>query len=334
MKKIKLLTTGGTIASMKGDSGLAPGLKSGGILRYMQEFSRRFDFSHEDIFSMDSSNIQPEEWQVIAEKIYGCLGEYDGVIVTHGTDTMAYTASALGFMLRNLNTAVVLTGSQIPIDDPHTDARTNLCTAVAAIEHGIKGVVVAFDRKIINGTRAVKVSTMGFDAFHSVNADYMARVYADGLRVRRRYTAAPGTAGKTELQKELCTDVFLLKLIPGTSPRIFDALAGLNYRGIVIEAFGAGGMHYLHRDLLEKLRLLCRAGITVVVCSQCLYERSDLSIYEVGQRILSTGVIPALDMTTEAAVTKLMWVLGRTREREEITRLFAANLAGEITPEQ
>ena len=330
MKRIKLLTTGGTIASKQGASGLEPDLDSGWILRYLDELSARYDFGHEDVFSMDSSNIQPEQWQIIARKIYSCLPDYDGIIVTHGTDTMAYTAAALSFMLQNLNTAVVLTGSQVPIDDPFTDARTNLCTAVAAVEAGLKGVMVAFGRKVMNGARSVKTSTTDFNAFHSVNAADMARVYADGMHTITPQTAPP--ASHVILRDNLCTDVFLLKLIPGTRPEIFDAIAGLNYRGLVIEAFGTGGMHYLNRDLLCKLSLMRKAGITVVVCSQCLYERSDLSIYEVGQRILSAGAISGMDMTTEAAVTKLMWALGQTDKKEEIIGLFRKNLAGEVMP--
>lgn len=328
MTKIKLLTTGGTIASQATVAGLEPSLTSEGIMGYLQEIAGEVAFDHQDLFQMDSSNIQPEEWQAIARETYHSLSQCDGVIITHGTDTLAYTAAALSFMLQGLGKPVVLTGSQIPIDQPLTDARTNLYTAAAAVQAGMKGVLVAFDRKIMNGARTVKTSTMGFDAFTSVNAADMARVYADGLRIFTSHTAPPRPMPL--LREELCTNVFLLKLIPGTSPRIFDALADLGYRGVVIEAFGAGGMHYLNRDLLGKLEMLCEKGITVVVCSQCLFERSDLSIYEVGQRLMATGAISALDMTSEAAVTKLMWVLGQTDKPVEISQLFSANLAGEI----
>lgn len=331
MKRMLLLSTGGTIASRPGESGLEPQMQAKELLGFISDFCQDYEIQHEDILNLDSSNIQPEQWQLIARKIYARLEEFDGIIVTHGTDTMAYTASAVSFMLQNLKKSVVFTGSQLPIDNPLTDARTNLYTAIAAVESGITGVTVAFNRKIINGTRTVKISTMGFDAFDSINTAVMGQVFADGMRVFSLHTTAPDPAQSVRFQDRLCTDVFLLKLLPGTKPEIFDALAGLGYRGVVVEAFGAGGMHYVQRDLLHKLESLTAAGISVVVCSQCLYERSDLSIYEVGQRMLARGVISGGDMTTEAAATKLMWALGQTEDSREVVSMFGKSYAGEVT---
>ena len=328
MKRVLLLTTGGTIASRPGLEGLEPGVSGEELLLGLGDLRQRFRIQVRRLLDLDSSNIQAEEWQLMARSVYEAIGDFDGVVITHGTDTMAYSASMLSFMLPGLRKPVVLTGSQIPMGNMLTDARSNLLCALAAVDAGIPGVSVAFNRHIIRGCRAVKVRTMGFDAFESVNARYRGEIFADGLRVYDREEIPAGTP--FELRDQVSTDVLLLKLIPNTKPELFDHLRDLGYRGLVLETFGAGGLHFRHRDLLEKLRLLRDQGIVVAACSQCLYETSDFTIYEVGRKVLETGVIPADDMTTEAAVTKLMWTLGQTADPEEVRRIFRTNLCGEL----
>lgn len=328
MKKILLFTTGGTIASKEGKNGLEPDMNANELMSYMGDLACRYDITCEELLNLDSSNIQAEEWKKIANSIYENIQKYDGIIITHGTDTMAYTSSMLSFMLADAPIPIILTGSQMPIDNMLTDARNNLYTAFAAVDAEINGVSVAFNRRVMRGCRAVKVRTMGFEAFESVNAPYLAEVFSNGMR---SYQAPEHPVHPVILKDNICTDVFLLKLIPNTKPAIFDALLNMGYRGIVLEAFGAGGLHFLRRNLLEKMEMLTKAGISVVACSQCLYEPSDFSIYEVGRRLLECGVIPGRDMTTEAAVTKLMWALGQTDQPEEIKRIFESDLAGEVS---
>lgn len=325
MKRILLLSTGGTIASKEGGRGLAPALKSKDVLKYLDSLIAEYSFDSEDLMDLDSSNIQPEEWQLIAKTVWEKLPNYDGIIITHGTDTMSYTASALSLMLQGIDKSVVLTGSQLPIDNPLSDAPINLFTAIAAIENDIKGVSLAFNRKIISGTRAVKTSTMGFDAFESVNAEYLGEIFADGVRINQISESHSKKELEPRLRDEICTDIFLLKLIPGTKPELFDAILDMGYKGVVIEAFGSGGLHNMKRNLIDKLSMLIENGVTVVICSQCLYERCDLSIYEVGQRILETGVISGDDMTTEAIVTRLMWSIGQTENIEDAKNLFLSS---------
>ena len=332
MKKVLMLTTGGTIASRRAGGGLEPLLAGEEMLRYLGEVAGQYQISVRELLNLDSSNIQAEEWQKIARAVAEEIDRYDGVIITHGTDTMAYTASMLSFMLQGLKKPVILTGSQVPIDHMLTDARSNLCTALAAIDSGIEGVAVAFNHKVITGCRAVKVRTMGFEAFESVNAPCLGEVYANGMHLHRRTDIPPERQNQPfRLLYSLCPDVFLLKMIPSTNPDIFDMFLKMRYRGIVLEAFGVGGMHFVRRDLFSRLRMLTERNISVVVCSQCLYEPSDLSLYEVGNRMLACGVIPGLDMTTEAAVTKMMWALGQTKEPEQVREIFSVNYAGEIT---
>ncbi len=326
-KHILLLTTGGTIASMPGGEGLEPH-SSGVFEREMEQLRTYYDITVQDLICLDSSNIRPTEWQLIAEGIWNNRAGYDGIVVSHGTDTMAYTASAVTFMLPNIDLPVVFTGSQLPLADMLSDGSQNLRTAFAMAATGHNGVFLAFDRKIMLGCRAVKVRASGFSAFESINARYTALVSNAGLTVDE--ALIPRFEGEPALKTAISDEVFLLKLTPGLSPQIFDMLADMGYKGIVIEAFGLGGVNILGEGL-NGIRRCLQKGINVVVTTQCLYDSADLGVYQVGVKLLELGVIQGRDMTSEAAMTKLMWAIGQGCSQQEIVKLFATNLAGEIT---
>ena len=326
-KNILLLTTGGTIASKPGGQGLEP-QRSDVMERELEQLRTYYRITVRDLICLDSSNIKAEEWQLIARHIYEDRAGFDGVVVSHGTDTMAYTASAVTFMLPNIDLPVVFTGSQLPLADMLSDGPDNLRTAFAMAASGYPGVFLAFDRKVMLGCRAVKIRASGFSAFESVNARYAAQVTNRGLAVDTSVLPVPG--GPPRLADALSQNVFLLKLTPGLNPAVFDVLAAMGYKGIVIEAFGLGGVNVLHKGL-RGIRRAVEDGISVVVTTQCLYDSSDLRVYQVGNQLLDLGVIQGRDMTTEAAMTKLMWALGQNMNPEQVKDLFEKSLAGEIT---
>ena len=328
-KNILLLTTGGTIACVPGGEGLEPH-HSEVMERELNQLRTYYDITVRDVMCLDSSNIRPQEWQAIAGAIFRDRDGFDGVVVSHGTDTMAYSASAVSFMLPDIDVPVVFTGSQLPLTDMLSDGPDNLRTAFAMAASGCPGVFLAFDRKVMLGCRAVKVRASGFSAFESVNAKYAGLVTNHGLVVDK--SVLPRIKGPARLCDAISSDVFLLKLTPGLSPEIFGALVRMGYRGVVIEAFGLGGVNVLHQGL-SGIRQAVDAGVSVVVTTQCLYDSSDLRVYQVGNRLLELGVIQGRDMTTEAAMTKLMWAIGQGMNREQITRLFDHSLAGEVSAE-
>lgn len=326
-KHILLLTTGGTIASLPGGDGLEPH-RSDVMERQLNQLRSYFDITVEDLMCLDSSNIRPKEWQEIAKRVYECRLDYDGIVISHGTDTMAYTASAITWMLPGIDRPIVLTGSQLPLADVLSDGPDNLRTAFAMAASGHPGIYLAFDRKVMLGCRAVKVRASGFSAFESVNARYAAQVSNLGLVINE--AGLQPQLGFAQYLPNISGDVFLLKLTPGLDPKIFDMLADLGYRGIVIEAFGLGGMNVLNQGL-DGIRHALDRGVSVVVTTQCLYDSSDLRVYQVGTKLLELGVIQGRDMTSEAAMTKLMWAIGQGMNQKQIAALFMRSLAGEIT---
>lgn len=325
MKKILLIGTGGTIASEVTESGLAPELTTEQLLAHIPAISRICGVDCVQLLNLDSTNITPRHWLLMARCIRENYGRYDGFVVTHGTDTMAYTAAALSYLVQGSPKPIVLTGAQKPIGFDSTDSKINLADAFRCAAEDMPGVSIVFNHKVILGTRARKTRSKSFQAFSSINYPDLG-VLRDGVLlryIRQDCGAAP------VFYDALDTNVALLKLLPGADRAQADFLLERN-DALIIESFGVGGLPEAG-GFYDCVQQWMAAGKSIVLTTQVASEGSDLGVYHVGYRLKSDlQVLEAYDMTTEAVAAKLMWILGQTRDRGEVERLFYTPVARDI----
>lgn len=325
-KRILMIATGGTIASKRSDSGLKPLITSDELLGYVPDVTQ---FCHADaiqVLNIDSTNMQPQHWLLIASTVEKHYDAYDGFVICHGTDTMAYTAAALSYLIQDSAKPIVITGSQKPIDLEITDAKTNLSDSLrfASCDKAY-GVTIVFDGKVIAGTRGKKERTKSYNAFSSINFPYIAAIQ-DGHIIFY-------LDDKNQLTKpvrfwhELNSRVTLLKLIPSMDAGVLDYMAQ-HYDAVIIESFGVGGIPtHESGDFHKAIERWVSAGKVVVMTTQVTNEGSNMSVYEIGHTIKQEfGLLEAYDMTLEATVTKLMWILGQTRDQEKVRELFCRTI--------
>lgn len=319
-KKILMIATGGTIASKETKDGLAPAISSNELLSCVPEVAQTCCVDTVQPFNLDSTNVYAPHWLKIASIIEENYGSYDGFVVTHGTDTMAYTAAALSYLIQNTAKPVVLTGSQRSVYSRDTDARRNLSDAfLYCADDSAHGVRIVFDGSVILGTRAKKTRTRSFNAFSSIDFPAVA-VMRDGKPLY--YMGGGKTEGQPKFYHSLNRNVFVLKMIPGLRADIFDYLCK-QCDGLVIESFGAGGLpDYEDGAFFKGLARFLSLGKMAVLTTQTEHEGSSMDKYAVGRKLRSCGrIIEAGCMTLEAAVTKLMWVLS-VSSGEEAEKLF------------
>jgi len=285
---------------------------------------------------IDSSNIDPGVWIRMAEIIEERYDDFDGFVVLHGTDTMAYSASALSFMLENLNKPVILTGSQLPIGLLRTDGKENLINAIeiaAANENGaasVPEVCIYFDNKLSRGNRTTKLSAEHFDAFNSPNYPFIAEVGLH-LKYNRNHIALPKKNSKLIVNKVFNTNVAILKLFPGITRNLVQAIINTKgLKGLIIETFGSGNAPTYDWFLEELLRFIKKGGIILNV-TQCHGGSVEMGLYETSRQMLSAGVVSGKDITSEASVTKLMFLLGKYSSKEDVIKGLNRSLAGEIS---
>lgn len=308
MKKIIMLTTGGTIASQEGADGLAPMVKGDAMIQMIPKLADFCEIEVREVMNLDSTNMQPEEWVQLAVAVAEALPECDGIVITHGTDTMAYTASALTWMLQNLRKPVILTGSQRPVEHPQTDGKQNIYDAFCAAAAGRPGVYIVFHGRILRGCSARKVCTESLDAFRSINEPDVGMV-CDG-QVTFDTESKFNQAAEFHLDTSLDTRVVYLQLYPGFEPEILETVIEKGYRGMILAGFGSGGVPFHHRNLLPAIEKAIQSGIRVIITTQCQQEGTNLNLYEVGIRAAKLGCISGEKYTPEALITRLMWELG------------------------
>ena len=328
MKKILMLATGGTIATLKTEEGKVPQLTSQELLRTVPEIRKICQVETKQLFQLDSTNIHPDHWKRIARAILEHYDVYDGFVITHGTDTMAYTAAALSYMLPDSRKPIVLTGAQNSIGERETDGRRNLLDAfLYASSSCAWGVTIVFDGQAMLGTRAKKLRTKSYHAFSSIGYPEVARI-----RDRKVYPVfpVPQGLGKPVAQLELDPNVFVLKLIPGIQPEVLRLLRPA-YHALIVEGFGVGGVpYYASADFAREVGAWIKAGKVVIMTTQVIYEGSDMSVYQVGHQIKRTGVIEAYDMTLEAVVTKTMHLLPQCPDLAAFRECFLTPVANDI----
>ena len=324
MKRVLLIGTGGTIASAPGETGLQPALTTDQLLQHVSAISHICQVECRQLFSLDSTNIQPVHWTEIAKEIRLRYKEFDGFVISHGTDTMAYTAAALSYLIQDSPKPIVLTGAQKPIGFETTDSKRNLQDAFTVATSCMAGVMVVFNGKIIIGTRARKIRSKSFEAFSSINYPILGLVQDEKIICYIQ----PECRREPKFYDRMNPKVALMKLIPGANCNIAAYLMKHN-DALIIESFGVGGLPaYESGDYYDVIKAGLEAGKTVVITTQVENEGSDLSVYHVGNRLKrNLSIIEAYDMTTEAVTAKLMWILGHTIDQKQVKEWFYSTVA-------
>ncbi len=319
-KKILLIATGGTIASKRSHHGLTPQITPEELISYIPQVEDICEVETLQLLNLDSTNMEPKHWVLMVQTIRKHYTEYDGFVIAHGTDTMAYTAAALSYMIQYSGKPIVITGSQKPIDMEITDAKSNLIDSfLYASDPESQGVQLVFDGKVIAGTRAKKVRSKSYNAFSSIDYPFLAIIQDMNIM---RYIPMLPYKEEVQFYEKMNDNVFLLKMIPGIRARVLESVFE-HYDSIVVESFGVGG---IPKSISEDFFKLCQKypKKLIVMATQVAHEGSDMTVYEVGRDIKAEcRILESYDMTLESVIAKLMWLMGnKDLEKENVEDIF------------
>ncbi len=338
-KSVYIAYTGGTIGMKQSDDGWKPEKD------YLEDQIKDLSIFYEDNIPnftikefeplLDSSNMTPNDWMKIAKDIESVYDEFDGFVVLHGTDTMAYSASALAFMFKEIQKPVIVTGSQIPMIESRTDARQNLLTSILiagnsieSTEQKIPEVCLYFDNELYRGCRSVKINCDGFHAFDSPNFLPLAKAGIT-LDVNEHLIRSP-IGDNLKIQTQMDPNIGVLWLFPGIQNEVIQNFLKSPLKGVVLLAYGVGNGPE-DDQFLDVIKKATDNGIVIVDCTQCMQGTVNLSDYATGSALSKAGVISGFDMTAEAALTKLSYLFGGSHEKSEIENLIQTDLRGELT---
>lgn len=321
MKKILMIATGGTIASKETENGLTPAMTGEELAASVPGIKDKCEITVMQLMNIDSTNMRPRLWQLMSDTIIEHYNDYDGFVILHGTDTMAYTAAALSYLIQDSPKPIVLTGSQKPMGNPYTDAKINLYQSILyALDDHSCDVTVVFNGKAIAGTRARKQRTRSFAAFESMNFPVLALIHDD--KILRYFRDREPSMDDLKTYYNLNDRVFVLKLTPEVKADIFHLLSS-HYDAIILETFGIGGIPEYDDSFEKAIFDWVNSGKTLAVTTQVPEEGCDMEVYKVGKKYSEhPGILQAGDMTTESIVAKLMWILGQTNDQKEIRKMF------------